>query len=764
MSPSEKALSGVAHPKPKSGAEKDGFRPDIEGLRGVAVSLVVLFHAGLLSHASTQLTGGFIGVDLFFVVSGFLITGLLIRERERTGTISFSRFYARRVRRILPAAAVTLLITLPLASALVTLVQRPSVMEDGASAALSIANIRFAMTTDYFNPVNYSPFLHFWSLGVEEQFYFVWPALLAVVAWKFPRAGAALALSVVLVVSFAASLIVTDMSAPTAFYMLPTRAWQLAAGGLLAIFSGSLDWLPGAIRGLFKTLLALTGWAALAALITAAIAIDNTSTPYPGMAALVPTIAGVLLIASGPESMGPGVLLRLMPIRFLGKISYSLYLWHWPILILGGFYLVGPLDSISPEQAVALAALSIPVATLSWFFVEEPFRRGVIPLPRPSRVVAIGVAAMLAIAVVGTGLDFSAQSALAALGGPDPTATPAATAIATASATATPTPTLTSLAPDVTLPDETPSPIPGMTPALTFPPSPAPPTSYAITSAIRPTLGKAATDYEQPWRDNCLGWQGTVYLPVSSKCTYGDPSGKYTVVLIGDSHGSALFPGVNAVAKAHGWKLIPYLKINCSFLDLSDLMWFGPPMVTYPTCETWNKAVINKLQSSPPDLVIISMSRWIFTNDTHEETVTVESNALIRMIQKIPASTRVVIIQDPPLPTAQKVPDCLSTYLSDYRKCSYTRTRGFGSGMGLREQAAAKATGAGLIDLTPYICPGTSGNCPVVLNNMIMWRDEHHLTATFSTSLGPAIDAQLVAILNAWANPSPSPSASPSPS
>ena len=137
-----------------------------------------------------QLTGGFIGVDLFFVVSGYLITGLLIRERERTGRISFSRFYARRVRRILPAAAVTLLITIPLAYALVTLVERPSVMQDAASAALSIANIRFALTTDYFNPVNYSPFLHFWSLGVEEQFYFVWPALLLVVAWKAPRLGA----------------------------------------------------------------------------------------------------------------------------------------------------------------------------------------------------------------------------------------------------------------------------------------------------------------------------------------------------------------------------------------------------------------------------------------------------------------------------------------------------------------------------------------------------------------------------------------------
>ena len=128
MHRSEKAISGVAHPKASRSGEKDSFRPDIEGLRGVAVSLVVLFHAGLLSQASTQLTGGFIGVDLFFVVSGYLITGLLIRERERTGRISFSRFYARRVRRILPAAAVTLLITIPLANALVTLVERSSVM------------------------------------------------------------------------------------------------------------------------------------------------------------------------------------------------------------------------------------------------------------------------------------------------------------------------------------------------------------------------------------------------------------------------------------------------------------------------------------------------------------------------------------------------------------------------------------------------------------------------------------------------------------
>jgi len=533
MHRSQKAISGVAHPKPRRGAdEKDGFRPDIEGLRGVAVALVVLFHAGMLSAASTQLTGGFIGVDLFFVISGFLITGLLIRERERSGRTSFSRFYARRVRRILPAAAVTLLVTLVAANGLVSLVDRSSVMEDGASAALSIGNIRFAMTTDYFHPVSYSPFLHFWSLGVEEQFYFVWPALLAIVAWKMPRVGAAVALSLVVVASFVASLLITETSSSMAFYLLPTRAWQLAAGGLLAIGSGSLDHLPRLIHGAGRQLLAFAGWAALAALITAAFAIDSLTTAYPGTAAIIPTLAGVLLIASGTEPTGPGVLLRLPPIRFLGKISYSLYLWHWPILILGGLYLVGAQQTLSTDQALALAALAIPVATVSWFFVEEPFRRGVIPLPRPSRIVAAGVAAMLALAVVSTGFDFGAQSALASLDGPD--ATPTMDGFVTDS----PLPTKSGVALTTPAPGATPTPVPEMTPALTPAPDEGPPTSYAVTSSIRPALGKAAGDYELIWHNNCLGWQTTTTPDTTAKCVFGNPNGSYTVALVGDSHGS----------------------------------------------------------------------------------------------------------------------------------------------------------------------------------------------------------------------------------
>jgi peptidoglycan/LPS O-acetylase OafA/YrhL len=732
--------------------ERDNFRPDIEGLRGVAVLLVVFYHAALLSNASTQVPGGFIGVDLFFVISGYLITGLLIRERERTGKTSFSKFYARRVRRILPAAAVCLLVTIPLSYYLVTLIERPDTMLDGASAALSIANVRFALMIDYFHPVSYSPFLHFWSLGVEEQFYFVWPALLAAVAWRRPRLGGGIALTAVVIVSFLLSLAWTQDDPTWAFYMLPTRAWQLAAGGLLAIGAGSLARLPGALRAAISQLLVVLGWLAFAALIVDAFVIDSKTVPYPGMAALVPTVAGVLLIASGAEPHGPGVLLSAMPIRFIGKISYSLYLWHWPMLILGGLYLNGPVQlTLEPGQAYALAFFSIPIATVSWGLVEEPFRRGYIPLPRPSRTVAVGLASMLVVAFVGSTFQVNAQTALNNLGGPDiaqvdPTEQPEITP-----GSPTPSPTLESLPPG-----ETPTPTPAMTPALTFPPPAGAPTTYAVTNALRPTLANAPKDYERPWRDNCLGWEPTLTPNTSSKCIYGNKSGTYTVALVGDSHASALFPGVNAVAVAHGWKLIPYMKIDCSFVDIPvrDLNL----QREYTECATWNNNILAKLNAHPPDLIIVHMSRWVFNVNAADAGWTAQGNAMAREMEKLPKASKVVMITDIPDPWNFSVPECLSANLTDYRKCNYSRATAYNSYYGKREAVASKAAGVPLIDLASSICPG-NGVCPVVIDDMIVFRDQHHLTATFATSLGPEIDRQLVAILSAEAaNPSPSPS------
>ena len=691
--------------------EKEIFRPDIEGLRGLAILLILIYHAGLLSDAGLQVRGGFIGVDLFFVVSGFLITGLLIRERERTGRTSFSKFYARRVRRILPAAAVVLLITIPISYALLTPVSRPGAMQDGAAAALSVANVRFALTIDYFNTVSFSPFLHYWSLGVEEQFYLVWPAMLAVVAWRKSRVDTGLALVMVIAASFAANLFITYANPAWAFYMLPTRAWQLAAGGLLAVGTGSLAAGPAAVRALASKLLVVLGWIGFVALAFEAVVLDSNTTPYPGMAALVPTLASVLLIASGTERYGPGILLRVMPVRFVGKISYSLYLWHWPILILGGIYLQGPLrQSLEPRQALALVALSILIATISWMLVEEPFRRGTIPLPRPSRVVAGGVAAMLVVSVVSLSFGVSASAALTESSRTRSAAPPPISAVSSASTR------------------------PASRASLVSSP-------YAISAAIRPPVDQAATDFPAA-RQECLA--GLTDVTPKETCVYGNASGSQTVALVGDSHALALFPAVEAVAQKHGWRLRVYLKAGCPFIDLPT--YSSTLKRAYTECDTWNQKVVSELKAAPPFLVLVSISRWDSVARSEDDNATSVGHSMGRMISKMPATSRVAIIQDPPLP-GFNVPVCLSANLNDYRRCAYTREVGF-NGMATREQIASSDTGTPIIDLTAEICPGT-GDCPVVIENVIVWRDEQHLTATFAATLAPALDADLTAILAA---------------
>ncbi|HET9436165.1 MAG TPA: acyltransferase, partial [Candidatus Limnocylindrales bacterium] len=276
-----------------------GFRPDVEGLRGLAVALVVLFHAGL------PVPGGFVGVDVFFVISGFLITGLLLREHERAGRVSLTRFYARRIRRLLPAAAVVVVATLAATWAFIGPLDRPDVIADGAAAALSVSNIRFALAEgDYFAAISQpSPFLHFWSLSVEEQFYLAWPALL-LVAGRGRRLFVGLVLGLIVAGSFAANLLLTETAVGWAFYSLPTRAWQLGLGGLLAVLAGQI----GSPGRLVAALGGLSGWVALGAIAATGLALAE-STPYPGWAALLPTVAAAVLIATGTIAGGPRVAL-----------------------------------------------------------------------------------------------------------------------------------------------------------------------------------------------------------------------------------------------------------------------------------------------------------------------------------------------------------------------------------------------------------------------------------------------------------------------
>ncbi len=290
----------------------------------MAILLVLVFHAGL-----TTFEGGYVGVDVFFVLSGFLITGIIARELGATGTVSLAGFYARRARRLLPASAMVLVVTLGVSALLLPAFRLPAIALDVGSAALDVSNVRFAVAaTDYFATADPpSPVLHFWSLSLEEQFYLFWPAILLVAH----RRGGMQRLRTVVFAIGAASLVgcilLTADEPAWAFYLLPTRAWELALGGLVALSLPALARMPGWVAG----------WAALAgiALIAFAALTFSGATAFPGLAATIPAGGSALIVAAGAITATTPIsaLLSIRPLRFLGRISYSLYLWHWPLLV-----------------------------------------------------------------------------------------------------------------------------------------------------------------------------------------------------------------------------------------------------------------------------------------------------------------------------------------------------------------------------------------------------------------------------------------------
>ncbi len=731
---------------PTQGGDSPGFRPDVEGLRGVAVLIVVLFHANLAS-----LTGGFIGVDVFFVISGFLITGLLVREQGRSGTISLSAFYARRVRRLLPAAMVALVITLVAAMNLIGPLDRPAVANDGAAAALSVANIRFAMSAgDYFASVSApSPFLHFWSLGVEEQFYLVWPALILLVtrgagAMAVRRIGIALAL--VVAVAFAANLFLTDAAANWAFYSLPTRAWQLGLGGLLAIGA------PRITRALGPAV-PVAAWAGLASIVAASILYDSTL-PYPGVASVLPTVATIALLAAGMDPRGPGRLLAVEPVRLLGRLSYSLYLWHWPVLVLGPLAIGANPDAIT---SVALVGISLVAAYVSYRFVETPFRHGP-PLVRsiPARTVTVGIAGVLAVVMVCSAFSWRTESfgssetvAAAEIGGfgevdgttgeaeeawVDATPVPvdeAGNAIMVNDDPGTAAGGHRTDAPSGTLPPAE---------APTAAPTKAPPGPVALARNVTPSLARARGDEERLRADGCLEFER---VTEPGQCVYGLKTSEVTVALVGDSHAAQWFPTLERVAKHEGWKMVVFTKVSCPFVDF--------PMKNialkreYRECEAWNANVVARLRSLKPDLTLISMSRTA----THpvrssDNSATARGEALARYIAQI--SGRVGVIVDTPY-AGVDVPGCLSTHTGDIRACAIDRGTAFAGAMGKAEKTAARISGATLVDLTGSVCPST-GSCPVVVANHIVYRDIDHLTRTFAASLAPQMASILIPLVN----------------
>ena len=335
------------------------YRPDIQGLRGVSVLAVIVF------HLAVGLPGGFVGVDVFFVISGFLMTGLISEEFTRRGTLSFGQFYSRRVRRIFPALLVMIVATTGLGYFLLFPGDYKELAQSGLYAALSLGNVFFYLSTGYFDiPSESKGLLHTWSLGVEEQFYLIWPlimiGLLSVA--KRRRASMAWLMAGIVGAGFLMSVYGVLTNPKAAFYLLHARLWELAAGGFL-IFAPRLHnrWLDE----LFP--------AAGLGLILWSVCFLSPEWLFPGWNALPAVVGAALIINPASASSSVARVLSFPPLQFMGKISYSLYLWHWPLIVFWRQYRSGA--ALTLVDAAIVAGASLLVAFLSWKWVEQPFRK-----------------------------------------------------------------------------------------------------------------------------------------------------------------------------------------------------------------------------------------------------------------------------------------------------------------------------------------------------------------------------------------------------
>jgi peptidoglycan/LPS O-acetylase OafA/YrhL len=697
------------------------FRPDIEGLRAIAVLLVIAYHARV-----PGLTGGYIGVDVFYVVSGFLITGLIVRELQATGRVDLPRFYARRARRLLPAALVVIVLTVFASAIIMPPLQMVDVAGDGAAAALYVSNIRFAaQATDYLQAeLAPSPLLHFWSLGVEEQFYLFWPALLLIVAGRATSVRRiAAAVAIVAVASFALSLSWTATDAPLAFFLLPARAWELAVGAGLALAATRIARIPA----MAATVAVVAGLG----LIGIGSVVFDLDTPFPGTAALVPVVGAALVICGGlPHPIGPvSRLMAIRPMQWVGGISYSLYLWHWPLLVLPAVALGAPLPW--PARA-ALVGMTFVLAEASRRWIEDPIRHGSAARLKPSRTLATAGALSLVVATVSLGAGRAvAPTVLSTV----------ASAISSPVVLDLPTARPSSTSSSTTGPRTSAPPSGAPTAVPTIAPTPGGP----VPADLVPPLATVRDDTPVIYADTCHAeWRETQ----PPDCVYGRKDSPTTVVLIGDSHAAHWFPTFERLADERDWRLVSLTKSACPVADVP--VYNANLKREYTECADWRAAVLQRIAKERPALVAISDSRagdllvdGRIVSSTDAEDVW--AAGLRRSIKTIEQSAQhVVVIGDTPNPSGDP-PVCLSDHLDDALACATPRSKALGPKRTATERAVSAETGATFVDPSPWLCP--TEPCPAIIGRVLVYRDGHHMTTPFAAALAPYL-APLLPQLN----------------
>jgi peptidoglycan/LPS O-acetylase OafA/YrhL len=683
-------------------------RADIQALRALAVSLVVIYHL-----FPGRLTGGFIGVDTFFVISGFLITLHLIEKPPRGGH-DLLAFWARRIRRLLPASLTVLAVTVAAAWAFLPESQWASTAVQARAAAFYAANWQLAAdAVDYLAAENTpSAVQHFWSLGVEEQFYLGWPVLLLALTVLVPAVHRArgywVGLGAVVLLSLAWSIHLTSAQPAAAYFVTWTRLWELGLGGLLALsVPNTRRWAqryPATANAV-----AVTGW-----IVIIAVALTYTSqTPFPGWQAAVPVLGAALVIAADsriPWQRVPGT-------QWLGDVSYSVYLWHWPLIVIVPVALATL--SGSPERglldSVLILILTLVLAGLTKRYVEDRFRA-----PTWSRRVAPSLAAgalgMALAATMATTLIVTVDRHLRdderavqlALGGSDPCLGAGA------------------LDPDnACQPHDRP----------------------LVPSPVLAAQDRSPAYDELPDGTDCIS-DGFAFPLIT--CHYGDHGGDIDVALVGNSHAAHWLPTLQRIAENRRWRITTYLVSSCTAADL-------PQEFKVETgssgCIRWTRKAAAAVKRERPDLVVFAnrTGRPALGETSIDASVGKYTAGFRKSLKMFAASgAPVVVIRDTPIPIyggIDSVPDCLAMHADDQAACSGPRSVWIPADPSVAAARQLADQGVSVADLTDEFCDPTT--CWSAIGGVIVYFDGHHLTRTYASTLAPRLDEILVKRLDA---------------
>lgn len=707
-----------------------GIRPDIQALRALAVVGVLVYHAN-----PSLLGGGLIGVDVFFVLSGYLISTQLFSELDRTGTLALGRFWARRARRLLPASLAVLAITAVGVAVLVPESLRQRFLGDITASVFYCANWLFAaQSVDYFQQADgvESPVLHFWSLGVEEQLYAFWPLLL-LGAWAWvgrrtrPSGALLAAVLIVGVPSFVLGAVMVSRGDPSAYFVTTTRVWEFGAGALVGL---ALRRRPGSGRtGAVHLAAAYAGWAALLAYMV----LFRVENGFPGVNAVLPVAATALIIwARDPQGRwSPAPVLRTSPVQLVGATSYSVYLWHWPVLVLLPFALTaaGLTDIPAPLelgwwQIAVIGGCVVGLAWLTVRYVENPVRFSPHALRlRPGQVLALSLGAMVVLAgglqvasaAVGQGLDdkrVADQAAEAAIVDRivSSSPTPAAAPVWDAESCRGPSALVEEACAGFTWP--------GLIPAV---------------GVEEETAGDLAPIRKTAGTSSCLSY-GDDYAV--HDCVYGVDGGP-RVALVGDSHAFQWLPAFDAIARRNGLEVHLFARSGCPLTETPR----DAPAEHTAGCLAWSSGVQDALlQGGFRTVVVSSFAGLQYDTGASPDPRTAMADGFRAAWAPLVASgADVVVLRDTPSIGAGRWA-CAQAHPDDVNRCSPTVAAALKNDDG--RSIAADALGLRMLDLTRFFCD--DGVCPVAVGGIRVYRDANHMTGTYALLMTPYLEKALL--------------------